>query len=100
MGEDETVHTGLMSCVPESHLIHMRPHEVANPAMLVGRYKALWEQFKHTKPFIVICDAGPLYNAACRELALAHIPVYRAADRAAVALASIVRVSKLMTMKK
>ena len=36
----------------------------------------------HTKPWIAVVDAGPLYDPMVRALLAAGIPTFRAADRA------------------
>ncbi|MEZ4388410.1 MAG: acetate--CoA ligase family protein, partial [Candidatus Krumholzibacteriia bacterium] len=46
---------------------------------------------RHTKPVVVVVDSGRPYDALCRQIEAAGVPVFRKIDRAARALAAYCR---------
>ena len=62
--------------------------DLSAPDAIAARLVSLWRHT--TKPWVVVVDGGPLYDAFVAELEAGGLPVFRTADRAVLALEAVV----------
>ncbi|HSM02481.1 MAG TPA: acetate--CoA ligase family protein [Acidimicrobiia bacterium] len=77
--DDPGVNLGVVGCVPYSPAVGMLPGDVGRHGSLVERLAVL---AGHPTPWVVVVDAGRLYDPAADRLEAAGIPVIRSMDRA------------------
>jgi acyl-CoA synthetase (NDP forming) len=88
---DDGVQVGMVGCVPLTPALSTlevgggHAEDVAAPGSLAGRLTTLWRET--AKAWVVVVDGGALYDPMARLLEREGVPVFRSADRAAVALA-------------
>ncbi len=91
LGADE-VDVGLVGVVPITDTLEalepgpLHREDLDRADAIAARLGALWRET--TKPWVVVVDAGPLYDAFVERLEAAGIPTFRTADAAVRALAA------------
>jgi len=84
--EDEGVDAAVVGVVPLSPALSTlaaasaHKEDLKSPGAVASRLKKAWEA--HTKPWVVVVDAGAQYDQFVAAIEEAGIPVFRAADRA------------------
>ncbi len=84
--DDPGVDAAVIGCVPMTQALNTlaagpgHGDDVTRAGGIVDRFAKLWRE--HVKPWVVIVDAGPLYDPMARALEAAGIPTFRTADRA------------------
>jgi acyl-CoA synthetase (NDP forming) len=88
---DDRIQVGIVGCVPLTPALATleagggHAEDASLPGSLAGRLAALWRET--AKAWLVVVDGGALYDPMARLLEREGVPVFRRADRAAVALA-------------
>jgi acyl-CoA synthetase (NDP forming) len=79
--EEPDIDTVLVGCIPFANTLRTLPEEDlrAEQGLVPGLIRL---HAAHTKPWIAVVDAGPLYDPMARALLAAGIPTFRTADRA------------------
>lgn len=81
---DDSVDAAVIGCIPLTGALRTLEDEIESGDSVVNLLTSLWR--RTAKPWVVVLDSGPLYDAAAQRLAAEGVPVFRAADRAARAL--------------
>ena len=90
--EADEVDVGLVGIVPVTDTLDALPaglghtEDLARPDAIAARMARLWSET--TKPWVVVVDAGPLYDRFADLLDAAGIPTFGTADAATRALAA------------
>jgi acyl-CoA synthetase (NDP forming) len=77
---DDNTDLGMIGCVPLTGALKTLPAEIEMSDSIVTRLIDL--RTASSKPWVVVVDAGALYDPMVRRLEAARIPVFRTADRA------------------
>lgn len=91
--EDPAVEAGIVGCVPLTPVLATlekgagHGEDLAAPGGLAGLLARLWAST--SKPWVMVVDGGPRYDAFAGHLEEAGLPVFRTADRALRALARL-----------
>ena len=83
--EDPAVDIGIVACIPLTPALNTLPRgfeseDLTSPDAIVSRLCRVWQS--SLKPWVVVVDAGTLYDPMAQALKAAGIPTFRTVDRA------------------